>query len=263
MKTLKKNLKSTLDTIDELLKIPRTEFSKSDFHKLRVEIKKLNAIFYLINFCSKDFKRKKTFQPFKEIFKQAGKVRELQIEETILEEYLSTESLLDYRKNIKTKQLEEQDSFFQFLGKKLEKSITDKIEILIPFVDQVGKKKANDFIEKKRRIIQNLVNKTLLKTDELHELRKLLKILKYTVSSISVENGESIDSEELVLIDLLGDWHDFHVILKQLDKALESKEIQSSEIEEIKEVKLKISKERDLLLSQIEKLMSKSIFFKK
>ena len=39
-----------------------------------VEIKKLNALFELINFCDKDFKRKKTFKPIKEIFQQAGAV---------------------------------------------------------------------------------------------------------------------------------------------------------------------------------------------
>lgn len=263
MKTLKKNLKSILDTIDALLKIPRTEFSKSTFHKLRVEIKKLNAIFNLINFCSEDFKRKETFVPFKEVFKQAGKVRELQLEEGILDQYLSRNSLLDYRKRIKNDLFKEQNLFFELLGKELDRRIANKIEILVPFVDEVGKKHAQSFIDKKTEEVVSLINQNSLNTEELHKLRKLLKLLKYSLASISEENEKNIDSEEVEFTDLLGDWHDLHIAIKQVDKALGSNEIESLEIEELKEVKLKIAFERDKILKEIKESIARSRFYKK
>ncbi|WP_296704491.1 CHAD domain-containing protein [Algoriphagus sp.] len=263
MKTLKKNLKSNLDTIDELLKTPRGEFSKSTFHKLRVEIKKLNAIFNLINFCTKDFKRKETFRPFKEVFKQAGKVRELQLEEDILDQYFSTNSLFDYRKRINNDLSKEKNSFFELLGKELDRKIAHKMDVLIPFVDQVGKKKAEAFIEKKKNVIESLISKNSLNTEELHKLRKLLKTLMYSLASISLENEENIDSEELELTDLLGDWHDFDIAINKFDKALISNEIEPNEAKEIEEVKIKISLERDLLLKKIEQSIPLSKFYHK
>ena len=87
MKAPTKYLKKREDAINFLLEKPTRAYTIDTFHKLRVEINKLNAFFELINFYSKDFKRKKTFKPFKLIFRQAGKVRELQVEEAILRKY--------------------------------------------------------------------------------------------------------------------------------------------------------------------------------
>ncbi|MEN2284394.1 CHAD domain-containing protein [Algoriphagus sp. SE2] len=240
------------------MKIPRAEFSKSTFHKLRVEIKKLNAIFNLINFCSKDFKRKETFHPFKEVFKKAGKVRELQLERAILDKYLSNNSFLDYRRIINNKLLKAQDSFFELLGKELDKRIAGKIEVLIPFIDQVNKKKAAAFIEKKKDEIEILLNKNPLTTDELHKLRKLLKTLKYSIGCISSDTRTANESEILKFTDSLGKWHDYHQALIQFEKSYDLEEIEPVEAAEISAVKLNISNKRDLLLQQI--LKDKSEF---
>jgi CHAD domain-containing protein len=261
MKTLKKNLENRVDAIEALLKIPRAEFTKSVFHKLRVEIKQLNAIFEVVNFCSKDFKRKKTFLPIKEIFDQAGKVRELQVEEATLDKYLSDKSLLEYRKNLEDKCLVEKSSFFELLGKKLDKRLKNKFEILIPFLDQVNKKKAIRFIEEKKGTIESLINVDLIKEEDLHKLRKYLKLLDYTFSSLSFKKESVTGSEEHVLIDLLGKWHDSDVILDNLRKALESKNIEMTEIGEIEELKSKIALEKEKLLEEINLAIRQSIFF--
>src|SRR5436190_20764312 len=105
MKTLKKHLDDRKLAITTFLEQPRDQYTPETFHKLRVEIKKLNALFDLIDFCSKDFKRKKTFRPYHKIFRQAGKVRELQIEETIVQNYCNEHCLVDYQNKLKLQQL--------------------------------------------------------------------------------------------------------------------------------------------------------------
>lgn len=50
MKTLTKYIKKRETVIDFLLRKPSNKYTPNTFHKLRVEIKKLNSIFDLINF---------------------------------------------------------------------------------------------------------------------------------------------------------------------------------------------------------------------
>ena len=63
MKLKAKYLKKRRDTINSLLEKPKRLYTPTAFHKLRVELKKLNAFFDLIKFCSKDFKQKKHLSP--------------------------------------------------------------------------------------------------------------------------------------------------------------------------------------------------------
>lgn len=70
-------------TIDLLKKAPK-KFKDEDYHKLRVEIKKLKSIAGFIGFSHKHFSKKNQLKPFLKVYKQAGKIRELQLEEAFL-----------------------------------------------------------------------------------------------------------------------------------------------------------------------------------
>jgi hypothetical protein len=72
----------------------------------------LNSIFDLIHFCSNNFKQKTTYKPFKSIFRQAGKVRELQIEAAMLKKYFQNNVIKDYGKSLKRLRLKGEEDFF-------------------------------------------------------------------------------------------------------------------------------------------------------
>src|SRR5258708_6187319 len=86
-KALKNYFARRRKAITSLLRKPARKIVAQNFHQLRIEIKKLNAFYALINYRSKEFKKKKTFKPLKQIFKQAGKVREIQLEQALLKKY--------------------------------------------------------------------------------------------------------------------------------------------------------------------------------
>src|SRR4030095_9185250 len=130
MKTLKKYFDDREFAINRFLEQPRDVYTPETFHKLRVEIKKLNALFDLIDFCCKDFKRKKTFKPFCKIFRQAGKVRELQIEEAIVQNYCNHSCLIDYQNKLKLQQLKEELDFFLIVKKKLINRLNKKFKVI-------------------------------------------------------------------------------------------------------------------------------------
>ena len=78
-KSLPKYLRRREDAITTLLEKQKRVYTPAHIHQLRLELKKIDALFELLNYCSKGFKMDKTFKPFKMIIDQAGKVRELQI----------------------------------------------------------------------------------------------------------------------------------------------------------------------------------------
>ena len=77
-------LKKVRKNITALLKKSPVIFKDEDYHKLRVEIKKLKALAGFIQFSNKHFSQKKTLKPFLKVYKQAGKIRELQLEDAFL-----------------------------------------------------------------------------------------------------------------------------------------------------------------------------------
>lgn len=101
MKAVKKYFKRRKNAITELFKKTASAYTSRNFHQLRVEIKKIDALFELVNYCSKKFHRKENFSPYKIVFRQAGKVRELHIVNTMLKKYLHSDSLSGYSNYLK------------------------------------------------------------------------------------------------------------------------------------------------------------------
>ncbi|MEP7321917.1 MAG: CHAD domain-containing protein [Saprospiraceae bacterium] len=263
MKALKKYLKNRKGAIHFILEKPRATFSTSTFHKLRVEIKKLNALFDLINFCSKDFKRKKNFKPFKEIFRQAGKVRELQLEDIMLHKYHSVTSLNDYRNNLKNLGIQEQEMFFSMINKHFIALLKNKYELIIPLLSAINKKEANRYMETKINSIQKLLDKRSLKTQDFHEIRKQIKLFGFNRKSLSLKDKINPISNQKLLGNLLGKWHDNHVIINHLYKTMDTGKLNSKESSQIKQLKTKISSRRDLFFTKIKLAIPLSEFIKK
>jgi len=261
MKTLTKYLKKRKDVIGFLLIKPSGKYTSNTFHKLRVEIKKLNSIFDLIKFCSTNFKRKTTYKPFKLIFRKAGKVRELQIEDAMLKNYFENKVIKDYRKNLKKLRLKAEEDFFLLVNKKLIDRLNKKHCILHPHLGKIDKKKINTYLEKKGNHIQELLGQQIIQTEQIHNLRKQLKILNY---NRAIANKEKQDQDLLkldLLPELLGKWHDHQVIIKHLKKALKRGQISPTEVGQLKIIQSKIANESNILFNEIENAIASAGVF--
>jgi uncharacterized protein YdaT len=251
MKALTKYLKNREDAIDFLFEKPTWAYTPDTFHKLRVEINKLNAFFELINFCSKDFKRKKTFKPFKLIFRHAGKVRELQVEEAMLRKYFLNNLLKDYRDSLKKLRLKEKEDFFSIANKKFAARIKKTYREIVPFLTQTDKKKVNSYMEKKRKKIEKLLNQNTLQMPQVHVLRKRLKKFHYNRKSLNLEKQNMPLTRKDVLPELLGKWHDLQVIIRHLKKAMDTCGINPTEVSQLEIIKAKFSSDSELLFNKI------------
>lgn len=260
MKILQKQLNKRIATIVALLKTPRRKYTSATFHKLRVEIKKLNALLDLVNFCAADFKRKKTFEPFQLIFRQAGKIREIQLEEALLKTYLpNPESWSAYRKSLKTERLQEQACFFTMVNDTLIARLKRKYHKIATHLDEVSPKKANNYLEKKKNKIQKLLVNGAVEAEQAHELRKRLKVLQYTVKSLSP--GEEKPLKKDVLPELLGKWHDCQVIARNLEKVIGNGGTDPQELKQLKKIKREMLSESNKLFEQINTAIQASEFF--
>ena len=250
MKTLTKYLKNRIDVIDSLLRKSRDKYTPNTFHKLRVEIKKLNSGFDLINFCSTTFKRKATYKPYKIIFSKAGKVRELQIEDEMLNNYFGNKIIKNYRKSLKKLRLKAENDFFSLVNKKLMDQLHKKHHSLIPHLREIDNKKIAIYLEKKENQIKELLHREIIQTEQIHQLRKELKVLNYNKAITSKEKHSTQD----VLSEILGKWHDCQVIIKHLEKALNQEKLSLTEAEQLKIIHSKIVNKRNILFNEIKKV---------
>ena len=260
MKLNAKYLKNRRDAINSLLEKPKRLYTPATFHKLRVELKKLDAFFDLIKFCSRGFKHKKTVKPFKLIFNHAGKVRELQVEEAMLKKYFLDNLLTEYSDSLKKLRLQEQKDYFSIANKKLASELKKKYREILPFVAQMDKKKVKNYMKKKKNKIEKLLSQGTLETQQAHALRKRLKKFNYNRRSLNLGKQEKSLSNKDVLPELLGEWHDCQVVIKHLNKSMNTIGINSKEGTQCETVKANISSDSQELFKKINAAIHTSNF---
>lgn len=251
MKALTEYFKKRKKAINFLLAKPKRLYSPATFHKLRVELKKLDAFFDLIKFCSKDFKQKQTFKPFKLIFNHAGKVRELQVEELILKKYFLNNLLTAYRNSLKKLRLQEQKDYFSIANRKLTSELNKSYDKIVPFLAQMDKKKVKSYMKKKKNKIEKLLSQGTLQTPQVHALRKRLKKFNYIRKSLNLDKQEKSLRSKDVLPELMGKWHDCQVVIKHLKKSMDTIGINPKEVTQSEIIKTKLSSDSKALFSKI------------
>lgn len=249
---LKNNFIARTYAIDALLEKPVQKFTVEDFHKLRVEIKKLKAQFKLVNFCSKKFEWKKHFKPFQSIFQQAGKVRELQVEAAALKKYAIYKGLKTYIENLKKVRQKEIFVFLLMINKDLKSRLKKSKKMVLSLIETINKNDAEKYLNKKRKQIESLISAKQLKIKNAHELRKQIKEFYYNIKSLNFPKQIKLVKETEAFQNILGKWHDCEVIKEHLNEAMEDKTAMGpSEIKQIKSIKVKLSADCEILFKKI------------
>jgi CHAD domain-containing protein len=260
MKALKKYLKKRKSAITFLLEKQQESFTPDTFHTLRLEIKKLNALFDLIHFCFNDFKQKKTFKPFKLIFSQAGKIRELQVEEALLEKHFSSDFVIQYRNDLKKILTEELNNFFLITNPSFAEKLQKKYLKINSVLANTNKKMANRYMDKKRAEIKKLLHKKALKNKQMHALRKWLKEYLFNQKNLNYTKKNRLLPKTNALPELLGEWHDYQTVIQHLKKAMDSGEINSKESNQLENVIATFTFRSQLLFNKINAALSNTLF---
>lgn len=245
--------------IEKIMSISPKEYGTEEYHKLRVEIKKLHAILDLIKYCHTDFQKNKYFKPFKEIFIQSGKIRELQLEESLLEKY-NTRKIEKVLLKVKEAIKKEKRNFYPLIQKKQKFKIEQKFNKIFLLLEGIPEDKVNEFIEMEKKNIISLIQASPLVASNLHELRKTLKRTFYSRESLHLRDKNKKDEQDNFQ-ELLGNWHDSKMMSDLIEKSIIKKKINTEELNQLLQIDEELSVQRSLLYNQINKtVMTKDLF---
>jgi len=237
-----------IDSIESILEKHRRKFSRRDFHKLRVEIKKVKTVSEIVYYCTEDFQKNKFLGSFQNIFRKAGKVRELTLEISMLKKFRVSSLLKKHISQLK-KQLERKKGRFFSVAHADPKELHKSSDIILPCFNRIDRIGVNRFLEMKSGEIRGLIGTKILKEENAHQLRKLLKEVYYTTSIFRLKSPWFKDMDDFQ--ELLGKWHDDVVVDDHLQRTLQIGKLDGNGIQTIKAVKQLVSYEGEQLFKQI------------
>ena len=226
-KSLRKYYKREVNLFFTHLKNARSTPNENNIHQMRVDIKRLKAIFQLIDMISPKEKFEKNFgQYLGEIFKRAGNIRETQVNKDCLSQFkFPAEIEKTYKEYLRSRQ----KCFINKFKKTLKKFEPDVLLRSISMVKELSdpidvkqiKKAGINYIQHEVTRIKELIS-CLPNDAVIHKIRMRLKSLDAIISLLN----KILPSPELekVLSNLkkygtsIGDWHDRVVVLISLEK---------------------------------------------
>ena len=195
---------------------------RSSVHQVRVDMKRIHALLYLVNHVQAD---KKLTEPalLRKIFDAAGELREVQVEKKFLGKWKMGGK--SRRKVLKTKWSELERNNKLKLHRAVNQPGQKTLEIFHDKLDkrlsQMDSNKTIEFITQKYVELQSTYKQEGRKRKKLHKLRRILKNLLYVLEALDHPqkkpswNKKGMDDLRKVL-DMLGNWHDLEVAVVRL-----------------------------------------------
>jgi CHAD domain-containing protein len=197
-----------------------------DIHRLRVDVKKIYALYSLFEMIQPDlFKKQTRFRLFTNLFKLAGRIREIQVHLIFLAKpkYKKTDfsSFITF---LKEQESQATKDFLlaikDFNDKELKSTEKEIRKICLDIPVKKLSLKSEDFIRKRAKKIQSLQTEDA-GVENVHKIRKHLKAMS-TVSTL-VSTIKPDEKLGLIISGLnktemmIGDWHDKIILLDIID----------------------------------------------
>lgn len=225
------------------------------FHELRVQIKQMRAYFNLIESLHCDFEAKKQFRGFRKVFKEAGIVRDIHVQQALVKEFEKklNRPFPEYTNHLSEQEQKSLQQFFKFSKKFNINVLMKKIGTIEHILGKISKEPAYVNAEKR---FDNLIDKLIsLRNDEnygekiLHKMRILLKETRYTLEIIlecfpEINLNKNLNKALRDLHRILGKWHDNDVGIQFL-QSFETSDNNSQE-----EIIESMRKEKENLVAQ-------------
>lgn len=245
---LKKYWIKRIKKLIELLEATSSNVEEEYFHSIRIEIKKIRALFGILQHNNTKFKKRGYGRPFKAIFKQTGGVRELHIEKTMLRKYLphSESQYIDLLDKINRRYEQE---FFSFNRKELIKKVERVRDQVLLEIDKMKTANVHSHLEKLERKISTQLNREITNT-EAHDLRSKLKMLQYNQSQVQHFTQLGKGRRTASFLTLLGQWHDYEVAIEHLNKFVQQGKPSNTYLSEVSTILFNLTKEKAGLLKK-------------
>jgi CHAD domain-containing protein len=211
---------------------------EKDFHAIRVSIKRIKALFSLLDEMVPSFRLKKFFSPYKTLFRQAGKIRDLQVQLGLLVTFPGNAAINSMAADLNRQLTDEKVRFYKMNTKSLIRRWKKSEQKILDAIKKNRRKKINRYLKKKQKRVLNLLQKDQLDVAQIHGLRKRIKDIYYLQSMMG--NKKIWFGKMDQFQDLLGKWHDGRVLLQGLEKHLNSSSLQQEEKDALKWLSAKL-----------------------
>lgn len=231
---LKEYFREQSQEVAQNLPLVRQSTDVDGIHDLRVGIKKIKSIYELLDHCQDSEKMiDERFQAYHSLFKAAGKIRDLQVEEQLLHKYEKRLKMpfqsftskiqqdIEAHTEAMTKEAE------KFEHKILENDYQHLLELLQKQDEKKLTKRAKQYAVKRFEKVEKHAKKAH-KPKKLHKSRTHMKKGFYVTALLTEYAGlkelEPLTEKASNLASDIGDWHDKHVLLEEVEKYIEEKQ---------------------------------------
>ena len=246
---------------NKTLKNPEVE----DIHQMRVSIKKLRAIWILMEIVSHGkWKKEAYFALFEKLFQAAGKLRETQVNLALVQQ-LKADFLSGYTEYQSNKEKAYEKKLVLYMQEFNMKKLETLNEALLKKMQKIpGKtllKEAIVYLTKKNKKVLEIKG---MKSDnrKFHKIRIQLKAVQEILAIVEELNAntilETLQSQIKLLNHQIGKWHDYSILLKSLKKFIK-KSPDNESIQLVKGLIGRIKDEQKERQSKIYKLIDKHL----
>jgi CHAD domain-containing protein len=231
----------------------------TDIHNSRVEMKKILTLVSLFEKVGKEngVLRNRS-GVFRELFRQSGKVREIQLNLKALEKFHPGDyGLISFRHDLEREEKKCMREFICTASKfkigKLEK-ISVEVTRLIREMDTVRfRLVAKKFLDKKTEKIR-LLQSDLQDISNSHKIRKHLKSIATVVTAMYLLKPEERAIKQLAELNrsekMIGAWHDQVVFLDSIDKYIKNTQSDEPSGISINQLREKVNEQAALMFGQ-------------
>jgi CHAD domain-containing protein len=245
---LPKYFKKRIKKINGLLDRGKEALVQETIHELRVEIKKINALFDLLTKVRKRAPAKKYAKPFNRLFKKAGKLRSIQVEFNLINDHFTENTNSSYLHELHEIKHKRRIGLEEIIDGNLKEELDDAKKNILPHLERVRKRDIIRYFNSRERDVIDLLKKKFFREQDMHVIRKNLKQFYLNIKNIT---PYKIDAGWANILELMGEWHDRQVAFDQLTKAIYSSDLSTSEMDRLQKVKSEILTEKNNLYEQI------------
>lgn len=201
------------------------QLDPEEIHQLRVSTKKIRSLLrFLENLTHKKFNKKRLFDLFAPVYKNAGEIRTNFINTHLLSSYHSKgvsqfKERLYKQSHKKEKELKKEIGKFD--DKRYHKYQKEAIRVFAGLNKKTIRKYSDDFVKKIVSDLHSRLN-DLYEDETVHYFRKKMKDIKSISTLLFKLNGEKDLKTRLEKIklteEMIGNWHDQAILVETLEK---------------------------------------------
>ena len=228
--TLRKSLSAYYEELDRAFHLYRMEalrhYGPETAHSLRVNLKRQNAFFHLLQALEVRFRAGLALDAFDAIYRRAGRVRNRQVERQLIEkkerklnQAHRLSAWLEAKENRRAKQLRKYGAKHSITPVR---ELSSRVYSVLQHIDEAAAApRMLAYFRKLIHAIADFSDRPNAPAEHLHDLRKFIKELFYNIEFLQRHFGpETLQIPALTNLDeiqhLLGKWHDHDFTLLHL-----------------------------------------------